>query len=285
MRKATHQLELFTATSGQDLVSFRDDIDLMSLPFLSPSKTPSHEPQEYRGERGGKQLYIKVTAADYGIATQWDGDILMYLRTLLIKAMNEGQPITNRVRFIVNDYLRATGKANGGSEYDQFLGALKRLQNTTIFTNVTTSDEVVDQGFGWINSFKFHKRKATDGANIMAACEVVISDWLFSLITSTGRAISVDPIYFEISGGIERKLYLIARRHVGNQSIWTINLTNLYERVGVKMPLRQFKAKLAKIIEERSLPHYDVELVAELHMVGGKARKRRDMKVVFRPRR
>jgi plasmid replication initiation protein len=283
--KASTQLELFNASSGRDFVTFRDDIDIMSLPFFSLSKTPQHTSMVYERERAGKKAYIRVTAGEAGIASVWDGDILMYLRTVILDGMNRGEQPSNRVRFVVNDYLRATGRSNGGGDYDRVLAALKRLQNTTVFTNITTSDETIDQGFGWIQSFRFPRRKTASGADVMAACEIVLSDWFYSLVVTAGRAISVDPVYFSITGGIERKLFLIARRHVGNQSQWSVNMSTLYESIGVQMPARRFKFELAKIIERGTLPHYDVEMVAELAVVGGKAKKRREIKVVFRPKR
>lgn len=283
--KAANQLELFSASSGRDLTTFRDDIDIMSMPFFSLSKTPQANLEPYERERSGKKVYIRVTAGEAGVATQWDADILMYLRTVLIDGMNRGEQPSNRVRFTVNDYLRSTGRSNGGVDYDRFLAALKRLQNTTVFTNITTGDEIVDQGFGWIQSFRFPRRKTAGGADVMAACEIVLSDWFFSLVITAGRAISVDPVYFSITGGIERKLFLIARKHVGSQSQWAVNLSTLYESLGTQMPLRRFKFELAKIIERGTLPHYDIEMVAEMAVVGGKPKKRRDLKVVFRPKR
>ena len=283
--QSASQLELFTASSGRDLVTFRDDIDIMSLPFFSLSKTPQHTAMVYERDRAGRRVYIRVTAGEAGIASVWDGDILMYLRTVLIDGMNRGEQTSNRVRFVVGDYLRSTGKGCGGADYEKFLAALKRLQNTTVFTNITTGDEVVDQGFGWIQGFMFPRRKTSLGADVMTACEITLSDWFYRLVVTSGRAISVDPVYFRILGGIERKLFLIARKHVGNQSTWSVNLTTLYENIGAQVPLRRFKFELGKIIDRGSLPHYEIEMVQELTLVGGRARKRRDTKVVFRPKR
>lgn len=287
MNAKVAQLELFKGTSLRDIPSFRDDIDIMSLPFFGVAKTPRFEPIEHEFEQQGRRTYIRVSAGEDGIATVWDNDILMYLRTLLIDAMNRGEPISNRIRFVVHDYLRATGKAVGGSDYEAFLASLKRLKTTTIYTNITVDDTVEDQGFGWVQQFKLiRRRSATGHADVMAACEVVLSDWLFSAITGGGRSLSIDPVYFSITGGVERKLFMIARRHVGAQNRpWTISLEKLYARVGAQMPLRRFKFELGKLIERGGLPNFDMEMVHDLHLVDGKARKRRDVKVVFRDKR
>jgi plasmid replication initiation protein len=93
----------------------------------------------------------------------------------------------------------------------------------------------------------------------MASCEVVVSEWLFGLFVNSRRALAIDSAYFDLQGGLERKLYGILRKHLGNQSIWQIGLDTLKDLCGVRRDLRRFTYDLKKIVE-RGLPGFDLEI-------------------------
>jgi plasmid replication initiation protein len=256
------QPDLFVAKQ-LDVPSLRDDIDIMSLPFFSIEKTPRREPIEFERTVGDRRQYIRVSPGEYGLATIWDNDIILYLRTQIIGALNRDQEVSKRISFHVHDCLVATGRRTGGREYQLFIEALTRLKTTSVLTNISTSDEIADEGFGWIESYKIRRRRTPGGADVMAACEVVISDWLFGLFQNTRRALAIDSAYFDLQGGLERKLYGIVRRHLGNQQVWHIGIDNLKDLCGVRRDVRRFTYDLKKIVE-RGLPGFDLEITKEL---------------------
>ena len=86
------QIELFVATQ-LDVVSLRDDIDIMSLPFFSIEKTPRHDPIEFERTVGDRRQYIRVSPGEFGLATIWDNDIILYLRTQIIEALRLPQSL------------------------------------------------------------------------------------------------------------------------------------------------------------------------------------------------
>lgn len=259
---AAPQDDLFVGrTIHEQLPSFRDDLDIMSLPFFSIEKKRS-QPIEYERQTAGKKTYIRVSPGEFGLATIWDNDLLIYIRTLIVDALNREQAVGKRVRFHVHDYLRSTGRTTSGREYEAFKASLMRLKTTTVMTNITTSEKTEDQAFGWIESYKFSKQTRKTGDEIMASCEVVVSDWLFGLMTSHRRSLALDPVYFGLTGGLARKLYTIVRRHLGAQSNWAISVENLRELCGVRRAVSQFRYDLAKIVTE-GLPGFELELTTD----------------------
>jgi plasmid replication initiation protein len=265
----TRQLDLFV-TRQLETGALRDDIDIMSLPFFSIEKSPRHVPIEFERIVSGRRQYIRVSPGEYGLATIWDNDILLYLRTQIIEGLNRNKDVSKRISFRIHDCLLATGRRTGGREYELFKEALTRLKTTTVLTNITTDDEIADEGFGWIESFKIKRRRTANGDDIMSACEVVVSDWLFSMFVNTRRALAIDSAYFNLQGGLERKLYGIIRKHLGQQSSWHISTETLRELCGVKRDVRRFTYDLKKIVE-RGLPGFTLVLTKDprsLHLIG-----------------
>jgi plasmid replication initiation protein len=262
------QIELFVATQ-LDVVSLRDDIDIMSLPFFSIEKTPRHDPIEFERTVGDRRQYIRVSPGEFGLATIWDNDIILYLRTQIIEALNRDREVSKKISFHIHDCLVATGRRTGGREYELFKEALTRLKTTTVLTNISTTEEIADEGFGWLESFKIKRRRTAGGAEVMASCEVVVSDWLFGLFVNSRRALAIDSAYFDLQGGLERKLYGILRKHLGQQSMWQIGVDTLKDLCGVRRDVRRFTYDLKKIVE-RGLPGFELEITKtprSLHLV------------------
>lgn len=255
------QIDLFHAPQ-LDARSLRDDVDIMSLPFFSIEKTPRREPIEFERIIGDRRQYIRVSPGEYGLATIWDNDIILYLRTQIVEAMNRNKEVGRRVSFHIHDCLVATGRRTGGKDYEAFKDALTRLRTTSVLTNISTTDEIADEGFGWIESFKIVKRRTAGGSDMMSRCEVVVSEWLFGLFVNSRRALTVDSAYFDLQGGLERKLYGIVRKHLGQQSRWQIGADTLKDLCGVKRDLRRFTYDLKKIVE-KGLPGFALELTRD----------------------
>jgi len=72
------------------------------------------------------------------------------------------------------------------------------------------------------------------------------------------------PRLFLLRKPLERRLYEIARKHVGKQGIWEISLEALKQKCGsTTARLRDFKSDLDKIIESIRLPGYQMELTED----------------------
>lgn len=259
------QPDLFLGQPLYNAPTFRDDIDLMSMPFFPPEKQ-SFEPFSFErivgeGSRARRE-WLKVSPGEYGLATIYDKDPLLYTRTQIILNLNEGRPIGRRIRFSIHDCLRATHRGTGKSDYEAFKMSLTRLKTTTVLTNITTEDTIVDEGFGWIDNFRIARRVTASGREIMDYCELTVSEWLYNLMINHQRAVAIDPVYFTLTGGIERALYGIVRKQLGRQPVWHIGVEKLRGLVGSRREVRKFRYDLAKLVE-KGLPGYALELTKD----------------------
>src|SRR4051812_49607259 len=82
----------------------------------------------------------------------------------------------------------------------------------------------------------------------MAGIEVTLNDWMFRAIVKDRRVLTTNPRYFGLTMGLERRLYELARKHLGQQPIWQIGLPRLAEKCGSRRGLRQQKAADVEIM-------------------------------------
>jgi plasmid replication initiation protein len=255
------QSDLFYGDPLRDATSFRNDGALMALPFFTPGRTPVHEGIERSWvESDNRKYFIRNSPGEDGLPTIFDLDILCYLVTLLVTRLNRGDPVYPRISFTINDCLHSIRRGNGGREYDLFLQSLKRLKGTTVYTNVTSADLIEDSGWSWLQSFSLRKRTNSAGRDQMVACEVVICDWLFNAVVKEGRSLQLDADYFDLQGGLERRLYLIIRKHIGNKSSWWIGLDKLYVKTGSNSEFKRFAFEMRKMVEQNPFPAWDLKL-------------------------
>lgn len=266
-KPAPIQPDLFLTRSLSGISSLRDDVDIMSHPFLALEKGRT-KPMEFETREGAMRARIRVTGADYGIASQWDNDPLIYLRTAVIAAINAGEPVNRRMRFPVYDFLKTTKRGTSGRSYEHFNGTLQRLKATSIITNISNNGWTKDLGVSWIDSYEFITKPTSKG-DIMAGCEVLVSEWAFAMMTDAKRALTVDPAYFDLSGALERKLYGIVRKHCGNQRVWWIGVEKLRDLCGSTREVYKFRHELRKIVERQSIPGYVLELSDRTPDIGG----------------
>jgi plasmid replication initiation protein len=65
----------------------------------------------------------------------------------------------------------------------------------------------------------------------MVAIELRLSDWLYNAILGR-EVLTLNRHYFRLSGGLERRLYELARKHCGHQVKWTIGVDLLHKKTG-----------------------------------------------------
>lgn len=237
----------------------KDEQRLMEFPFFSLQKQPRLEPFVYDD---GK-VRIDISPGQKGIATIWDKDVLIYIGSLVNERLERGQALTRTITFPAYDFLRVTKRGTGKRAYELFLDALFRLRSTTIVTTIEAGGQKERRGFGWIESWRIIEREAANGKMAMAAVEVTINDWMFRSIVKDRRVLTINRDYFRLGMGIERRLYELARKHVGAQPEWWISLKRLHEKCGSLDTLRKFKHRLKTIIEAQTLPDYRLELVED----------------------
>ncbi|ESA37159.1 replication initiator protein a [Leptolyngbya sp. Heron Island J] len=203
---------------------------------------------------------IRIEPGPKGIATVWDKDILIYLQTIINDRIEKGLTVQRMIRFSAYDCLKVTGRGTGKHSYDLFINALDRLRSTNIVTNITSGNQRERGGFGWIESWRIIEEEKSDGRFIMKAVEVTLNDWMFRALVNDRRVLSINEDYFSIKGGLERRLYELARKHCGRQSRWTISLEKLAEKCGTTREARKLKADILAMQKKQPLPDYTIKI-------------------------
>jgi plasmid replication initiation protein len=231
--------------------ALKADRHTMEHPMFSLSKTPDRKERHY--EHQGRT--VTVMPSSRGIATIWDKDILLYCISVLMDGINRGQNVSRTVRLKAYDLLIVTNRSTGGAHYRRLEAAFDRLAGTRIKTNITTNGVRAREGFGLIDNWKIIEKAPGNGR--MIAVEVTLNEWLYNAIVAR-EVLTLNRDYFRLDGGLERRLYEIARKHCGNQPKWEIGADILHKKSGSTGPLKRFREFLKKIAADDSLPDYRI---------------------------
>ncbi|WP_205871254.1 replication initiator protein A, partial [Pseudomonas viridiflava] len=74
------------------------------------------------------------------------------------------------------------------------------------------------------------------------------------------EVLTIDRRYSALRMPLERRLYELARKHVGNKPIWKADIVLMQQKCGSTQDLRYFRADVRKIIKRDSLPDYRMAL-------------------------
>jgi plasmid replication initiation protein len=236
----------------------RDQRETMERPFFSLAKRKRLKPIDYVSPDG--KIWVKVAGhQDYGMATIWDADILIWAASALMEMREKGvNDLPRTLQFHPYNLLKAirrqTGRSAGGEHYERLRAALDRLTHTAINTNIRGLGKKNTASFHWLDKWTEQVDEASGDSRHMT---LTLSDWLYEGIKQDGGVLAVDPDYFLLTGGLERWLYRIARKHAGNQSAgWACSISTLYEKSGAEDRQAKFKAALKRIVAENPLPEY-----------------------------
>ncbi len=236
----------------------KDQRETMERPFFSLQKRKRLKPIEYKSPDG--DVWVKVEAVPaYGMATIWDGDILIWAASALNRLKAEGRnDIPRELKTTAYDLLRSIQRDTGGKGYVDLKAALDRLATTTIFTSIRAK-RGRDSRFSWLDSWDVEVDPVTEKP---IALRITLSNWVYEGIISEKSVLTMHPDYFQLSGGLERALYRIARKHAGDQETgWTCRVNLLHDKTGSDSAPKEFSRMLRKIIENNDLPEYDLSFV------------------------
>jgi len=253
-RSDDRQMDLFvTALADVDL-PLRDSRDLMAVPCFALQKHGRTKPITY--DMGG--LKIEVSApAQIGLATIWDADLLIWATSQINEFKEQGLKHGPRLEFQPYDALRAIRRGTSGRDYQRLRAALDRLVSTVIRTNIRMADSQKFSTFHWLERWAEDVDPETGHSRGMI---IELPAWLYEGVLE-GRVLKVAPEYFEITGGIERWLYRLVRKHAGNQATgWRFTMKQLHTKSGSTQRFSDFALAVRKIAAEDDLPEYHVEL-------------------------
>jgi plasmid replication initiation protein len=253
------QLDLFIPYITD--LPLRDTRETMERPFFSLAKRKRLTPIEYTSPDG--TIYVKVFATPhFGMATIWDADLLIWASSTLNNMRNKGcNDLPRTLNFQAYDVLKTIGRDTGGRDYQLLRGALGRLQATTIKTNIRPKGRKKERQFSWIESWS---DLVDDKTGQSLGMSLTLADWFYEGILMDGSLLAIDPAYFSISGGRERWLYRVARKHAGaaGPEGFAIPMPTLFEKSGAEGTYRRFKFEMLAIVARNDIPDFDLQLAA-----------------------
>lgn len=259
-------LQPFRSLSG-DLAA-RDAQDLMIYPWFALGKSKRLVPIDFRAN----DLIIRVEGTvEHGIATIWDADVLIWAASQLVEARDAGLPTSRLLITTPYEVLTFIRRGTSVRDYDRLKAALDRLQSTTIATSLRRSSERRLHRFSWVSEW----RLLTDQRGRPQGIELVLPDWLYSAVLNQKLILTIDREYFNLTGGIERWLYRLVRKHAGRQPTgWRFAFRELHVRSGSLASIAMFAYELRDIVRRQSLPGYHLAIERSA---------RQDEVLLFRP--
>ena len=253
------QLELFRALPGD--LRPRDAQDLMAYPFFSLAKSHRTVPIDFRSG----EVAIRVEAVpEFGMATIWDADVLIWAASQIVEARDAGLRTSCLMAATPHEILTFVCRGTSARDYQRLRAALDRLQSTTIATTLRQASERRMHRFSWINEWT----ERADGSGRPDGIDLIVPDWFYRAVLDDALVLSIDRAYFDLTGGLERWLYRLVRKHAGRQARgWRFDFRHLHEKSGSLSPFKRFAFELRDIVRRQPLPGYRLGIDVE---VGGR---------------
>lgn len=203
--------------------------------------------------------------------------------THINEAIESRRKISSRITFAPHDCLKQIGRPIGGEHYRRLADAIRRLAGTLVITNIREADQPEiggERGFHWLTGYWIPKRyrryrTAPSGVTYITPrdpegeadparpWEIELHPWLYNAIVRQGDILAVHPDYFQLSGGLERWLYRLARKAVPDKAeppAIRFKMETLHARSGVTRDLRRFAFDIREIAAAQPLPEYGVQV-------------------------
>lgn len=228
----------------------RDAQELMAWPFFSLAKTKRVTPIDFR--MGAVSILVEATA-EHGMATIWDADILIWIASQIVEARDAGRSTSRLIAATPYEILAFTGRGKGKASYERLKAALDRLQSTTIATTIRQPSARRRHRFSWINEWK----ERLDHSGRALGIEMIVPGWFYEGVLDAALVLTIDRAYFDLTGGLERWLYRIVRKHGGRQKHgWSFDVAHLHLKSGSLSSLKHFAWDLREIVRRQPLPGY-----------------------------
>jgi plasmid replication initiation protein len=175
-------------------------------------------------------IWISVEAVpEHGMATIWDADVLIWAASQLTQARDDGRSVSRMIATTPHEILAFLGRGTGRDNYERLKAALDRLQSTTVATSIRQQHQRRRHRFSWITEW----RELADGDGRALGIELILPEWLYAGVLDSGLVLTIDRAYFGLTGGLERWLYRLVRKHGGHQKGgWSFDVAHLHLKSG-----------------------------------------------------
>lgn len=236
----------------------KDSTELMERPFFSLSKGGRRrlKPIEYESPDGS--VWVRVTAnPNYGMATIWDADILIAAISHIVAQRDAGSnDVSGIFRTTPHALLKSIARGISKNDYIDLEAAIMRLRTTQVETNIRAGGRKV-AAFHYLGDME---GTGDEGESSLKTLTLRVPDWLLEGLEKRNY-VTLDEEYFKLTGGMQRAIYRMARKHAGAQKEgWTCRISLLYEKSGSDSAERLFAFRLRQMCEDDDLPRYAMTL-------------------------
>ena len=236
----------------------RDVQDLMAWPFFSLAKSRRIAPIDFR--MGEVSIRVEGTI-EHGLATIWDADVLIWAASQLVQARDARLPTSRLIVTTPYEILRFVGRGTSIRDYQRLRAAFDRLQSTTVATSIRQQGARRLHRFSWLNEWKERSERGRP-----LGVELVLPDWFYAGVLDEHLVLTLDRAYFALTGGLERWLYRVVRKHGGRQaSGWRFDFRHLHAKSGTLSRYADFAFDLRRIVQRQPLPGYVLGIVFTAH--------------------
>jgi plasmid replication initiation protein len=242
------------------------------FPFFALTKRAHMEPMAFESDTAR----IEINPSKTGVATIYDKEILLYIASLMVDRLENGETIDRTISFTANDLFRMTKTNASARSYTSLKASLNRLQGTQIITNIETGGEGSDSAFSWLLKADIKYTKLPNGERRVRHVEVMLCDWLHRAILTDRRIAAYHDDFFKL-GPIERRLYELAKFNCVDGASFEADAVDLAGRVGCSLEPRSienFRRTLREVAKNQSLPEYTLALTDQKAPSSGGGRPR-----------
>jgi plasmid replication initiation protein len=244
-----------------DIIDYapKDERTMMERPFFSLSKRKRNKPIEYESDDG--KVWVKVRAhPEVGMATIWDADILIWCISKIVAERNRGQNLeTATIHTTPYELLKGIARGTSGTEYRRLFEAMRRLRSTSVETNIRGGKRGFAD-FNWLAEFEGEGNIDTpEQMEVVRSIALTLPSWIYRAIIKSENVLTLDREYFLLTGGLDRALYRMARKHAGSQAHgWTCTIAQLHKKTGSESVSKKFAEMLRRVVKADKLPRYQM---------------------------
>jgi plasmid replication initiation protein len=242
-----------------DIIDYapKDERAMMERPFFSLAKRKRNKPIEYESE--DRSVWVKVKAhPEHGMATIWDADILIWCISKIVAERNRGNNLeTATIHTTPYELLKGIARGTSGTEYRRLFEAMRRLRSTSIETNIRAGNKKFAD-FNWLAEFEGEGSiESPDQMKAVKSIALTLPSWIYRAIIKSENVLTLDREYFLMTGGLDRAIYRLARKHAGNQAQgWVCTVAHLHKKTGSESSDKKFAEMLRKLVKADKLPRY-----------------------------
>ena len=226
----------------------KDDMPSMEYPFYSLSKKPDREVRRFEY----KDKWIEFRPSVKGLPTIYDKDLIIYSISHVIAALEQGEEPPRDVEIDPYNFFVFTQRGTGGRDYEALVDSLDRLDGTRFRTNITFDGKRIDEWQGLIDKAWLQTNEKTGKPEKL---RIRLSDMVLNSIRQRD-VLTLNRDYFRLRKPIERRIYELARKHVGQQDQWAVSVRVLHEKSGSRSSLKEFRRAIKNVIEHDYLPDF-----------------------------